>query len=57
MLSGDNLIKTRTDPLAAARARERFTRAHALAVANGFGDLVEIIELRLADLGSPETRR
>jgi hypothetical protein len=57
VLSGDNLIKTRTDPLAAARARERFTRAHALAVANGFGDLVEIIELRLADLGSPETRR
>jgi hypothetical protein len=53
VLSGDNLIKSRTDPVAAARARQRFTDALAIATANGFDDLVGIIELRLADLGPP----
>jgi len=50
VLSGDNLIKGRSDPIAAARARERFTKALDLAQAHGLDDLVGIIELRLADL-------
>jgi hypothetical protein len=50
VLSGDNLIKGRSDPVAAARAQERFTAARDLARANGLDDLVGIIELRLADL-------
>jgi len=54
VLSGDNLTKTRTDPAAAARARERYADAHALAVANGFDDLIGIIALRLADVGPAE---
>ncbi len=49
ILSGDNLRKTRNDPVASDRARARFTDADALARAHGFDDLVEIIALRLAD--------
>ncbi len=51
VLSGDNLIKGRSDPVAAARAKERFTQARDLARAHGLDELVGIIELRLADLG------
>jgi hypothetical protein len=50
VLSGDNLTKARNDPAAAARARERFTDARALATTHGFDDLVGIIDLRLGDL-------
>jgi hypothetical protein len=50
VLSGDNLTKARTDPASAARARERFADARALATAHGFDDLVGIIDLRLGDL-------
>lgn len=49
VLSGDNLRKTRNDPVAARRARERFTEAADIARRNGFDDLLGIIELRLAD--------
>jgi uncharacterized protein YcsI (UPF0317 family) len=51
VLSGDNLTKSRTDPVAAVRARQRYTEAHAIAVAHGLDDLVGIIDLRLADSG------
>jgi len=50
VLSGDNLTKARSDEVAAARARERYTQALALAQAHGFDDLVAIIELRLNDM-------
>jgi vancomycin permeability regulator SanA len=50
LLSGDNLCKTRNDPVAAGRARERFAHAQVLAPVHGFDDLAGIIELRLADL-------
>lgn len=54
MLSGDNLTKARTDPLAAARARERYVAARALAVTAGRDDLVAIIDLRLTDAAQPD---
>jgi hypothetical protein len=50
ILSADNLRKTRTDPVATNRARERFTEADALARTHGFDDLVGIIAVRLTDL-------
>ena len=49
MLSGDNLTKARSDEVAAARARQRFTEALAIARDHGLDDLVPIIELRLQD--------
>jgi len=54
VLSGDNLTKSRTDPVAAARAQQRFAEARTIAAAHGFDDLVGIIELRLADHGPAE---
>jgi hypothetical protein len=54
VLSGDNLTKVRSDEVAAARARERFVEALAIARAHGFDDLVGIIELRLGDVGAGE---
>lgn len=56
MLSGDNLTKSRTDPVAAARAQQRYAEARAIAVAHDLDDLVGIIELRLADPGSAGAR-
>jgi len=54
VLSGDNLTKVRSDPVSAARARERFVEALAIAQAHGLDDLAGIIELRLGDLGTGE---
>ncbi len=54
MLSGDNLTKVRNDPISAARARQRFVEALAIAQAHGLDDLAGIIELRLGDLGAEE---
>ena len=57
VLSGDNLTKVRSDPRSAARARERFLEALAIAQAHGLDDLAGIIELRLGDprAGEPGT--
>jgi hypothetical protein len=55
VLSGDNLTKSRTDPVAAVRAQQRYAEAHSIAVAHGLDDLVGIIELRLADPGPAGT--
>lgn len=51
VLSGDNILKNRDDDTRHARARERFARAHALAVEAGLTDILPIIEVRLGDLG------
>jgi hypothetical protein len=50
ILSGDNLRKTRHDPVAVGRARDRLTAALEIAQTQGLEDLAGIIELRLADL-------
>ena len=57
VLSSDNLTKSRSDPAAAARARERLTDARALAARHGFDDLVGIIDLRLGNPGSGDGAR
>ena len=49
LLSGDNTLKHRDDPVAAERARARFEEALAVAEAAGLDDgLIEIIRRRLA---------
>ena len=49
LLSGDNTLKHRDDPVAAGRARARFEEALAVAEGAGLEDgLIEIIRRRLA---------
>lgn len=51
LLSGDNLIKNRDNPERFDRARERFTKARAIAVDAELPEgLVALIDLRLAQL-------
>jgi hypothetical protein len=55
LLSGDNTLKNRSGPEAVRRARERFEQARAVAVAAGLEpSLIEVIDLRLDGLGTPE---
>lgn len=52
LLSGDNTLKNRDDPVAAGRARSRYEEALAIAEAEGLDDgLIEIIRRRLAPAG------
>lgn len=52
LLSADNTMKHRDDPVAAERARARYEEALAVAGAAGLDDgLIEIIRRRLAPAG------
>ena len=53
LLSGDNTLKNRSGPASIARAGERFREAREIAVAADLGDLLAIIDARLADLPDP----
>jgi hypothetical protein len=54
VLSGDNILKNRDDELRFERARLRFQQARDLAEEAGLGDLLPILDLRLADMdGTP----
>ena len=55
LLSGDNTLKNRDDPVSRERARARFEEALEVARASGLGDAVTIIERRLALMEPPAT--